>query len=264
MSSSGPVHDLVAIRARLHQDREWCVYALGDLDPRRRHHCDWFARGPSIALVYREFDVPILFAAGTPDVLDVVPELDSCLLQIPESFRSAVERRFAIEWLRPMQRMAIAADGLVWPNLPVAVDPLDASHEDEIRALYTDGRATHEEPDFFVRSQLEDGTFFGVRQQQRLVAVGGTHLYSPDERVGAIGNVYTHRAHRGRGYASAITARVVQELAARETETIALNVKAENAPAIRIYERLGFRVHRSFYDGRAARQRGARGTRRRQ
>lgn len=245
---------MTSIGALLRLDRHWAVYALGDLDPRRQQYCEWFTRGSSVALLYREFDVPILFASGAPEVLDALPEVETCLLQVPETFRTAVEARFAVEGLRLMRRMALEPADFSPPPGACSVERLGAGHDTDIRALYADGVPTHEEPDFFMRSQLEDGTFFGVRHEGTLVAAGGTHLYSAAESVGAIGNVYTHRAHRGRGHASAVTAAVSRELIERGTQTIALNVKADNATAIHIYTRLGFRHHASFYEGRAAKR----------
>ena len=58
------------------------------------------------------------------------------------------------------------------------MEPLGPAHETELRELFADGRDTGDEPDFFIASQLEDETFFGVRDTGRLVAAGGTHLYS--------------------------------------------------------------------------------------
>jgi ribosomal protein S18 acetylase RimI-like enzyme len=239
------------IRALLHQDPYWSVYALGDLDARRAHHCDWFTSGDSVALLYREFGSPILWAAGDPAVLDAVPDVEGCHLQIPQSFLPAVQKRFPVEWSRLVDRMALVSAAFTRHDGSTPAEPLNEQHENEIRGLYEDGRETGEEPDFFMRSQLQDGTFYGVRHEGRLVAAGGTHLYSRDESVGAIGNVYTHRAHRGRGHASAVTSAVAGELIARGTRIIALNVRSENLPAIRVYERLGFRFHARFFEGRA-------------
>jgi ribosomal protein S18 acetylase RimI-like enzyme len=239
------------IRTLLHQDPYWSVYALGDLDARRAHHCDWFTSGDSVALLYREFGSPILWAAGDPTVLDTVPDVEGCHLQIPQSFLPAVQKRFPVEWSRLVDRMALASAAFTRHDGSTPAEPLDEQHENEIRGLYEDGRETGEEPDFFMRSQLQDGTFYGVRHEGRLVAAGGTHLYSRDESVGALGNVYTHRAHRGRGHASAVTSAVAGELIARGTRIIALNVRSENLAAIRVYERLGFRFHARFFEGRA-------------
>lgn len=248
---ASPPGGIDEIRARLLEDRYWSVYALGDLDPRRQQYCEWHACGSSIALLYREFDAPILWAAGDAGVLDDLPDLDTCYLQIPEAFLAAAERRFAVDGIRSVLRMGLHPADFRPSHGASAVEPLDESHEHEIRALYADGEATREAPDFFWRSQLEDGTFFGVRHDERLVAAGGTHLYSAEEGVGAIGNVYTHRGHRGRGHASAIATAVARRLIERDTRTIALNVRSDNQPAIRIYERLGFRSHTRFWEGRA-------------
>ena len=242
-----------AIRALLHDDPYWSVYALGDLDARRAHHCEWFTHGRSVALLYREFDHPILWAAGDPVVLDAVPDVEDCYLQIPESFLPAVASRFPVEWSRLVHRMSLAPEAFSPRGGDTGVEPLDEQHEAEIRALYEDGRETGEEPDFFMRSQLQDGIFYGVRDEGRLIAAGGTHLYSRDESVGAIGNVYTHRSHRGRGCAAAVTSAVARGLIDRGTRIIALNVRSQNAAAIRVYERLGFRFHARFVEGRARR-----------
>jgi ribosomal protein S18 acetylase RimI-like enzyme len=69
--------------------------------------------------------------------------------------------------------------------------------------------------------------------------------------VGAIGNVYTRRSHRGRGHAAAVVSAIVERLLELETRTIGLNVRAANAGAIRLYERLGFSVRTRFFEGRA-------------
>jgi ribosomal protein S18 acetylase RimI-like enzyme len=246
--------DATAIRTLLHRDPCWSVYALGDLDPRRREHCQWHTRGSSVALLYHEFDAPILWAAGDPGVLEAVPDIDACYLQIPETFLAPVERRFAVDWSRLMHRMSLDPADFVPHDDVSAAEPLDEAHEHEIRELYADGAATHEEPDFFWRSQLGDGTFFGMRREGRLVAAGGTHLYSSAESVGAIGNVYTHRSHRGQGHASAVTSAIARRLIERGTRTIALNVKSDNQVAIRVYERLGFRFHCRFWEGQATRR----------
>jgi GNAT superfamily N-acetyltransferase len=245
--------DVGVVRSLLREDRPWSIYALGDLDPRRAQHCDWYVRGRSVALLYREFGTPILFAAGEPDVIADLPDLDACLLQVPERFLGAIQHRLELEWTCPVLRMTL--DLARFASCPgSSVHPLGATDEHELRELYEDGRESGEEPDFFIATQLGDDTFCGVRDEGRLVAAGGTHLYSASESVGAIGNVYTRRSHRGRGHGAVVVSAVVQQLIERGTETIGLNVRAANTGAIRLYERLGFRVHTGFFEGRAVRR----------
>ena len=183
-----------------------------------------------------------------------LPEVDACLLHVPDGFLPAVAQRFALEWTSPMLRMALVPARFTRAAGDTAVEPLGEAHERALRDLYADGRESGEEPDFFMPGQLADGTFFGIREGGCLVAAGGTHLYSAPERVGAVGNVYTRRSHRGRGYASAVVAAIVERLIARGTDTIGLNVRAANAGAVRVYERLGFVTHTRFWEGRAIRR----------
>jgi ribosomal protein S18 acetylase RimI-like enzyme len=230
------------VRELLRQDPVWCAYALGDLDPRRAQYCEWFVRGESVALLYHEFDPPILFASGDPAVLDGIPYHGPCHLQVPQ--HGFVER-FGVDWQRPMRRLGLdPADFRPRSADAAAVEPLTEAHEAEIRELYRDGVERREEPDFFIASQLGDGTFFGIRDPRepgRLAAAGGTHLLSDSESVATIGNVYARRSHRGMGYGTAVTSAIASNLVGRGIQTIALNVKSQNVVAIRIYEQLGFR-----------------------
>ena len=246
--------DAALIRSLLRRDPYWSVYALGDLDPRRQHHCQWHVRGSSVALLYREFDTPILFAAGETAVVEDLPDVDSCLLHVPDAFLSSIERRFDVESATPVFRMALDPATAVARAGDTVAEPLGPRHAGELRELYADGEATGEAPDFFMPHQLDDDTFFGVRENGTLVAAGGTHLYSAAESVGAVGNLYTRSTHRGRGHATVVLHAIVDELRRRGIETIGLNVRTANTTAIRVYERYGFRIHTRFWEGRAVRR----------
>jgi ribosomal protein S18 acetylase RimI-like enzyme len=121
---------------------------------------------------------------------------------------------------------------------------------DAVQALYA---AEPGAADAFGAYQLADGVFFGVREQDRLVSVAGTHLVAPGEKIGAVGNVFTHPDRRERGYAAACTSAVCAELMGRGM-TVVLNVSIRNLPARGLYERLGFREHRTYYEVTATRR----------
>jgi predicted GNAT family acetyltransferase len=57
--------------------------------------------------------------------------------------------------------------------------------------------------------------------------------------VAAIGNVFTHPDHRGRGLASVLTATVAERLLER-VPVVGLNVGRDNLAARTVYRRLGF------------------------
>ena len=116
--------DAAIIRNLLHRDRYWSVYTLGDLDPRRRQYCQWHVRGSSVALLYREFDTPILFAAGASGIVEELPDVDACLLQIPDAFLTALSPRFELEWASPVFRMALDPTALVPAAPETPAEPL--------------------------------------------------------------------------------------------------------------------------------------------
>jgi predicted GNAT family acetyltransferase len=98
---------------------------------------------------------------------------------------------------------------------------------------------------WFDPRMLETGQYFGLREQGALVSVAGVHVYSPQYRVAALGNIATLPDCRGQGFARRVTAAVCRSLLS-SVDYIGLNVKADNSPAIRCYQRLGFETVTSY------------------
>jgi ribosomal-protein-alanine N-acetyltransferase len=73
----------------------------------------------------------------------------------------------------------------------------------------------------------------------RPVAYAG---YRVDRDEASLLNLATHPAHRRRGYARALLERVVASAGPQGARLIRLEVRRSNTAAIRLYERLGFRV----------------------
>ena len=150
-----------------------------------------------------------------------------------------------------MWRMTVSAASF----RPAAADDdiavLDISHTAAVAALFADAREGGEEPPFYRPAMLAEGSFRGIWEGADLVAVAGTHLFSPALGVCTIGNVYTRRDRRRRGLAARATSAVVRHALAASIPTIVLNVSQANGAAIRVYEQLGFRVHCAFVEGEA-------------
>jgi predicted GNAT family acetyltransferase len=85
----------------------------------------------------------------------------------------------------------------------------------------------------------ELGTYVGVRQDGKLVAMAGERLKVPGYTE--VSAVCTHPEHLGRGYAQALMAGVMRGIRERG-ETPFLHSRADNERAIRVYEKLGFRT----------------------
>lgn len=239
------------IRRRLRVDAAWSAYAVSDLDEGRFAHAHWFGLedGDALALLYCEFPNAVLYYQGSAETLErLLPEIPLAAgthLQLQAEALSLVSARTPVRVAKPMIRMRLAAPCLVGDD---AV-PLTGGDAAELAALYADGAEGGESPDFFFPSMLEGGCFFGLRRDGMLVAAAGTHIVSQGESAAAIGNVYTHRGYRARGYAQVVTSAVVGALRGAGIETVILNVAEKNAAAIRVYEKLGFVEHCRFFEG---------------
>jgi ribosomal protein S18 acetylase RimI-like enzyme len=126
--------------------------------------------------------------------------------------------------------------------------PLTPSHAGQLAQLFALGGVPAFSPE-----QIARGVFFGAIQEDQVVAVAGTHLVSLDYGVAAIGNVFVHPNCRGRGYGTMTISAVANELLRRGIQDVVLNVGQDNAPAIHVYEKLGFERYCPFFEGPATR-----------
>jgi len=78
----------------------------------------------------------------------------------------------------------------------------------------------------------------GVYANSQLVSYAGSFIQIP--QVWMIGGVYTHPNHRSRGYATLATSAVTEE-ALKNAEAAALFVRSDNYPAIKAYEKIGYK-----------------------
>jgi predicted GNAT family acetyltransferase len=87
----------------------------------------------------------------------------------------------------------------------------------------------------------ELGTYLGIRQNGKLVAMSGERLKVPGYTE--VSAVCTHPDHLGKGYAQALMAEVMRGIRERG-QTPFLHTRADNARAIRVYEKLGFQTRK--------------------
>lgn len=246
------------IRALLESDRPWAAYALADLSPGFWEHCRWFVREgapPALVMLYCRLDPPVIFALGTAERLaPSIQEIEApvLLLHVRPEALAAIEARYQVVESRPQWRMSLEPERFR-PVPSGEVSRLGPGDVEAIRALYADGEARGEAPDYFEAGMVEQGLFRGAFEGADLVAVAGTHVVAPDESVCAIGNVYVRHDRRGRGLGAAVTSAVAADAVADGLRTVVLNVSQGNLVALRMYERLGFRRYCAFVAGRAVR-----------
>ncbi len=256
------IHDKSVLHQFLIQDRYANAYLLGKLDQAYDPFCKWYgqtdAQGniTNLMLLYQGLSIPVAFFDSAPDK-DAHQFFLACQSYLPKRFEfhvinenmSAFREIYSIASCQKMHRMGLDRSHYKPnPELYANVKVERLGHRDTaaIMELYQ-----HYPDHFFEPYQLESGLYFGVRSttDNSLLSIGGIHNISP-ENVSIIGNLVTHPQARGKGLATAITARLLDELFER-VSFVALNVQFNNNPAIRMYTNFGFGPNNVFYEGRS-------------
>jgi ribosomal protein S18 acetylase RimI-like enzyme len=257
-SRARAVSDRGEIASFLRTDRAYAAYALGDLDGPNRGRAAWgmaYDDGgrPTALVMHHEGLVPQpLFLMGAPDgcraVLESVLKPRDAYLQATAQHEAAVRDLYELDAPVSMLRMVVDRDRFA----PFAgpAERLTALDIDDLNRLYQLGFRAG-----FPPSVVEDGVYFGVRVRGRLVSAAGTHAVNAREGIAVVGNVMTHTDFRGHDFAKMVTSAVTAELLDRVSD-VALNVHADNDPAVAAYTRLGYRTHCQLIERLARRRAG--------
>ncbi|MFB6265002.1 MAG: GNAT family N-acetyltransferase, partial [Bradymonadaceae bacterium] len=193
------------------------AYLLGDLDPAYDEFCNWYgARRPngdldSLMVHYEGLSLPPVLAVGSrPGVAAILDRFGESLpdrfhFHVHENHIPALEERFGIAELRTMRRLSMHR-AAYQPRDP---DPRvrGLGHEDtaaimELYEYYPDN--------LFEPHQLETGLYFGIDADDGgLASIAGVHVVSQAHDIAAIGNLVTRPDERGRGLATACTAKLL-------------------------------------------------------
>lgn len=251
-----PLTDLARIRALLTPRLEYTAYALGQLEPGLAERTRWFLAkgdtGTGLVLHSRGGLGEATFLMGDPDAVAAVLSIQpgppqtyvTCQPQHLDSLRAS--HRLASHQV--MIRMGVQRERFR-PVSGVATVRLTGLDIRRINGLYSSEAG----PSYYAPEHIDAGVYRGVVVEGRLVAVAGTHVVSPQERVAVVGNVFTHPGYRGRGFATAATSAVTEALFER-CDNVVLTVDPSNRPAVAAYERLGYQEVCQLLEASAARK----------
>lgn len=239
------VSDRGEIAAFLDSDRLFAAYALGDLDGPNRRRVAWGMayddRGSATAIaMHHDGLVPQpLFLMGDPigcrAILDSVIKPRDAYLMATAELDAAVAPLYELQ--APVAMLRMVVDRKAFAPLAGPAERLTAADIDDLNRLYQLGFRAG-----FPASVVEDGIYYGIRVRGRLISAAGTHALNEREAIAVVGNVLTHTDYRGHGFAKMVTSAVTADLLQRVTD-VALNVHADNGPAVAAYARLGYRTY---------------------
>lgn len=198
---------------------------------------DRFSRGNSLA---RRFDPAISpFAAAKDNSARALAELTDLILPGDEPVFLLQAEEITLPETLVAEKTALGV--LMTERTPrepaqttVGIAPLSIDDVPEMVSL-----AELTQPGPFTSRTPELGTFYGVRLDNRLAAMGGTRLNL--EGYTEISGLCTHPDFQGRGLASALTLHIAASIRARG-DTPFLHAYADNHGAIALYRKLGFEI----------------------
>lgn len=148
----------------------------------------------------------------------------------------ALQPAFSVAFTDAIDQMVLT--GPVPAATEAAFDPLGPTDVPEMKAL-----ADLTRPGPFSHDTHELGSYLGLRAGGELIAMAGYRMHLDGFRE--ISAVCVHPGHRGRGHAAALVVALARSIAAAG-ETPFLHVLSSNAPAIPLYLKLGFALHRTL------------------
>lgn len=94
-----------------------------------------------------------------------------------------------------------------------------------------------------VAERMSDLNCLGIKVNGELASFCRTRL---TEHVGHIVTVATREAHRNKGYATSLVSCSVNQILEKKPTAI-IHVLTDNAPAIRVYTKVGFKPYRTYF-----------------
>jgi RimJ/RimL family protein N-acetyltransferase len=238
------------VRALLEPRRLYAAYALGQLSPDLFALTDcWRATGlesgsGALAVFSRGGLGDAVLTLGEADalaaILSIHPGPRQNYITCEPHHIETVRRFYQLAAEQPMLRMWVTAQTFAAARPPapgVIVRRMQVTDARLVNRLYN----SEGSPTYYSGQQIAAGAYFGVIDDGHLVAVAGTHVFSPEEGIAVVGNVFTHPLWRGRGYAKLATSATTAYLL-RRCRDVVLTVDATNTPAVRAYQRLGYRT----------------------
>lgn len=228
------------------------LYLIGDLDDFFWPHTTWYAvyvnsNIVSVALLYTGMSPATFLLFHDGDLTYPYYLIKGILPELPEEFNVHLSpgllEKFGKENIisnygRNYRMILSRAPDPVSDKKIRRLGKSDLGNIEEFYTLSYPGN-------WFDARMLETGKYFGYFDSGILAGIAGIHVYSPEYRIAALGNISTHPGFRGRKIAYKLTSMLCSDLR-KDTDTIGLNVSSENTAAIKCYKNAGFEIRGSY------------------
>ena len=203
-----------------------------------------FATGTDKAKRYRPGILPFTGCLGVSggSMEDLDPFLNSGeALYIIGDDLPRMPATWVVEHELPCAQMLLTKDVIVQQqtsDVLITVEELGADSSGEMFDLINKVQPGYYQPDTYLL-----GTYFGIREEGRLVAMAGERMRL--NGFSELSAICTLPSHTGRGYAQILIAEICRLHAANNVVSF-LHVTLANQRAIRLYEFMGFQQRRTI------------------
>lgn len=206
-----------------------------------------------MALLYADYIVQFRGSRKTVEHLVNYVNLDNVELQAPVDCEDIILKKYRPLSPRSNHEVVLMSlnkgdETLRFTETPVRLGIEDAERVVEIMAKADPEWWGELEPET-QNKVLETGFWLGVKNQGKLVAVGGTRFF---DLASNISTIATDEHYRNKGYATSIVSGLVQEIF-KHSPTAIIHVMRDNYSAVRSYSKVGFKPYKHYLLMRAER-----------
>jgi ribosomal protein S18 acetylase RimI-like enzyme len=101
-----------------------------------------------------------------------------------------------------------------------------------------------------ISKSMDKTVWMGIRDRGKIVALGSTRFFGFASNIFVIA---THPDYENRGYATTMVSSLVEQIL-EHTDDVLIHVFTDNAPAMRVYTKAGFRHYSTYYVVKDARK----------